>query len=569
MNTEIRKSKVILTRRLAQQLKTDENETTLENFSNGANGHTEDCGISLKLKTDENETTLENFSNGANGHTEDCGISLKLKTDENETRLENFSNGANGHTEERGTNPEDEVDNLVGERVNTSADPSEAVDSFIGNGHTDDCGISSKLKTDENETTLENFSNGTNGHTEERRTSSRDSMIRLNMSVDSSEEVDSFIRNGHTEDCGISSKLKTDKNETTLENFSNGTNGHTEERGTSSRDSMVRLNMSVDSSEEVDSFIPNGHTEDCGISSKLKTDENETTLENFSNGTNEHTEERGTSSRDSMVRLNMSVDSSEEVDSFIPNGHTEDCGISSKLKTDENETTLENFSNGTNEHTEERGTSSRDSMVRLNMSVDSSEEVDSFIPNGHTEDCGISSKLKTDENETTLENFSNGTNGHTEERGTSSRDSMVRVNISVDSSEEVGSFTRNRSDDLKKPSNQFYPFSAIDFISINVSVVFFCLDFLTDILLAKDYYDEGMMFECALTSSLVAASFLVTGILSSFWHAQEKPRRNQCLIFLTFPFATIERHPSADYGPIFVGVRFLVRDILLPSHPRQ
>ncbi|XP_078310952.1 uncharacterized protein LOC144617635 isoform X1 [Crassostrea virginica] len=542
MNTEIRKSKVILTRRLAQQLKTDENETTLENFSNGANGHTEDCGISLKLKTDENETTLENFSNGANGHTEDCGISLKLKTDENETRLENFSNGANGHTEERGTNPEDEVDNLVGERVNTSADPSEAVDSFIGNGHTDDCGISSKLKTDENETTLENFSNGTNGHTEERRTSSRDSMIRLNMSVDSSEEVDSFIRNGHTEDCGISSKLKTDKNETTLENFSNGTNGHTEERGTSSRDSMVRLNMSVDSSEEVDSFIPNGHTEDCGISSKLKTDENETTLENFSNGTNEHTEERGTSSRDSMVRLNMSVDSSEEVDSFIPNGHTEDCGISSKLKTDENETTLENFSNGTNEHTEERGTSSRDSMVRLNMSVDSSEEVDSFIPNGHTEDCGISSKLKTDENETTLENFSNGTNGHTEERGTSSRDSMVRVNISVDSSEEVGSFTRNRSDDLKKPSNQFYPFSAIDFISINVSVVFFCLDFLTDILLAKDYYDEGMMFECALTSSLVAASFLVTGILSSFWHAQEKPRRNQCLIFLTFPFATIERN---------------------------
>ena len=149
----------------------------------------------------------------------------------------------------------------------------------------------------------------------------------------------------------------------------------------------------------------------------------------------------------------------------------------------------------------------------------------------------LAQQLKTDENETSLENFSNGANGHTEERGTSSKDEVdnlvgERVNTRADLSEAVDSSI----------GNQFYPFSTIDFISINVSVVFFCIDFLTDILLAKDYYDEGMIFECALTSSLVAASFLVTGILSSFWHAQEKPRRNLCLVFLTFPFATIERY---------------------------
>lgn len=185
--------------------------------------------------------------------------------------------------------------------------------------------------------------------------------------------------------------------------------------------------------------------------------------------------------------------------------------LAQQLQTDENETTLEKFSNEAN---------------------------------GHTEDCGISLKLKTDENETRLKNFSNETNGHTEERRTSSRDDMVGVNKSVDPNDDVVDpfIPVIQADDLKKSSNQIYPFSAIDFISINVSIVFFCIDFLTDILLAKDYYDEGMMFECALTSSLVAASFLVTGILSSFWHAQEKPRRHLCLVFLTFPFATIERY---------------------------
>ena len=152
--------------------------------------------------------------------------------------------------------------------------------------------------------------------------------------------------------------------------------------------------------------------------------------------------------------------------------------LAQQLQNDKNETILETFSNGAN---------------------------------GHPEDCGTSSKLITDENETRLQNFSNGANGHTKK---------------LDIAEFV----------------ELYPFSAIDFISINVSVVFFCLDFLTDILLAKDYYDEGMIFECALTSSLVAASFLVTGILSSFWHAQKKPRRNLCLMLLTFPFATIERY---------------------------
>nr|XP_022340810.1 XK-related protein 8-like isoform X2 [Crassostrea virginica] len=179
--------------------------------------------------------------------------------------------------------------------------------------------------------------------------------------------------------------------------------------------------------------------------------------------------------------------------------------LAQQLKTDESETTLETLSNGAN---------------------------------GHTEDCGTSSKLITDENETRLQNFSNGANGHTKERDIAEDPFGKHENI-IDA---VDSSVVNRADDLKKSSNQLYPFSAIDFISINVSVVFFCIDFLTDILLAKDYYDEGMIFECALTSSLVAASFLVTGILSSFWHAQEKPRRNLCLVFLTFPFATIERN---------------------------
>ncbi|XP_061194318.1 XK-related protein 6-like [Saccostrea echinata] len=99
-----------------------------------------------------------------------------------------------------------------------------------------------------------------------------------------------------------------------------------------------------------------------------------------------------------------------------------------------------------------------------------------------------------------------------------------------------------RVDESKKKTNQFYPFSCIDFIGISISLIFFCIDVFTDILLAKSYYDDGMMFECVLTSSLVAAAFLVTGILSSIWHTQEPSRRNICLLILMFPFATIERN---------------------------
>lgn len=99
-----------------------------------------------------------------------------------------------------------------------------------------------------------------------------------------------------------------------------------------------------------------------------------------------------------------------------------------------------------------------------------------------------------------------------------------------------------REEDSKKKPNQFYPFSIIDFFGISFSVVFYCIDFLTDILLAKGYYDDGMTFECILTSSLVASSFLVTGILSSIWHTQEKSHRHICLVILLFPFATIERY---------------------------
>lgn len=118
-----------------------------------------------------------------------------------------------------------------------------------------------------------------------------------------------------------------------------------------------------------------------------------------------------------------------------------------------------------------------------------------------------------------------------------------RLRNGADHDEAVDTSVGGRiNDSERKAVNQFYPFSVIDFLVINVSVVFFCIDFMTDILLAKDYYDDGMMLEFALTSSFVAGSFLVTGILSSIWHAQEKSRRNICLIILAFPFATIERN---------------------------
>lgn len=120
-----------------------------------------------------------------------------------------------------------------------------------------------------------------------------------------------------------------------------------------------------------------------------------------------------------------------------------------------------------------------------------------------------------------------------------------RLRNGADHDEAVDTSVGGRiNDSERKAVNQFYPFSVIDFLVINVSVVFFCIDFMTDILLAKDYYDDGMMLEFALTSSFVAGSFLVTGILSSIWHAQEKSRRNICLIILAFPFATIERYKS-------------------------
>lgn len=174
----------------------------------------------------------------------------------------------------------------------------------------------------------------------------------------------------------------------------------------------------------------------------------------------------------------------------------------------------------------------------------------------------LAQQLDVNEGETTLTPLPRETNGHTElQNGDTSIECQTFVRQESSTSDELDNSFGQRTkagadhdeavdtsaggrlvDSERKAVNQFYPFSVIDFLAINVSVLFFCIDFMTDILLAKDYYDDGMMLECALTSSFVAGSFLVTGILSSIWHAQEKNRRNICLIILAFPFATIERN---------------------------
>ncbi|XP_062614144.1 XK-related protein 6-like [Saccostrea cucullata] len=109
------------------------------------------------------------------------------------------------------------------------------------------------------------------------------------------------------------------------------------------------------------------------------------------------------------------------------------------------------------------------------------------------------------------------------------------------SEDETDNLVGGRADQ-SEAVDPLYPFSCIDFIGVSISVVFYCFDVFTDILLAKSYYDDGMTFECVLTSSVVAAAFLVAGILSSIWHTQEQPRQNVCLLVLMFPFATIERN---------------------------
>ncbi|XP_061194081.1 XK-related protein 6-like [Saccostrea echinata] len=100
-----------------------------------------------------------------------------------------------------------------------------------------------------------------------------------------------------------------------------------------------------------------------------------------------------------------------------------------------------------------------------------------------------------------------------------------------------------------KTDIQLYPFSVLDFLGAIVSIIVFAVDVVTDILLALEYKDHGRTVECALTSSVVVASFLVAGTLSSIWYVQDgsgpKGRITKTLfIIVAFPFATVIRKIS-------------------------
>lgn len=95
-------------------------------------------------------------------------------------------------------------------------------------------------------------------------------------------------------------------------------------------------------------------------------------------------------------------------------------------------------------------------------------------------------------------------------------------------------------------NSQEYQFTALQCIGTPVSLILFVVDVVTDILLAMEYRDHDRILEFALTSSVIIASFLVTGILSTIWYIQDvagpKSRVKKILFLIAaFPFSIIIR----------------------------
>lgn len=100
----------------------------------------------------------------------------------------------------------------------------------------------------------------------------------------------------------------------------------------------------------------------------------------------------------------------------------------------------------------------------------------------------------------------------------------------------------------KIPDNhQHYPFTALQCVGAIISLILLVVDVVTDISLALEYRDHDRILECALTSSVIIASFLVTGILSTIWYIQDDAgpqNRVKKILFLiaVFPFSIIIRN---------------------------
>lgn len=115
------------------------------------------------------------------------------------------------------------------------------------------------------------------------------------------------------------------------------------------------------------------------------------------------------------------------------------------------------------------------------------------------------------------------------------------VEVIIDDSDEKNIVVNDRGDEL-----QLYPFSMLDCLGVIASIIVFFFDVVTDILLAIEYKDHGRTVECALTSSVVIASFLVAGTLSTIWYLQDESGnkgtvKNILFLIVAFPFATIIR----------------------------
>ncbi|XP_061194439.1 uncharacterized protein LOC133202610 isoform X2 [Saccostrea echinata] len=265
---------------------------------------------------------------------------------------------------------------------------------------------------------------------------------------------------------------------------------------------------------------------------------------------------------DRESRCFLCTSSADKVDHLVGLDHLEAGGSSVGVGVDESKkkngqhVELQTRDSTTENPGASEGTSSADEVdnlvgqrvdhteaVECTSSADEVDNLDRFEAGDSSVGVGVDESKKKNGQHVELQTRDSTTENPGASEGTSSADEVDNlVDQRVDHTEAVDSSVGDLVKESKK-TNQFYPFSCIDFIGISISLIFFCIDVFTDILLAKSYYDDGMMFECVLTSSLVAAAFLVTGILSSIWHTQEPSRRNICLLILMFPFATIERYP--------------------------